>query len=326
MVGRVLPPLRGPASLKGALCADILFCRQTITQPAVSAKGSQMAVLIVLIVVLLVLLAVIRSPRFKGGLGELTAHAGMKLFLDGNSYHIIRNVTLPTGKGSTQIDHVVVSRFGIFVIETKTMNGAIYGGENDRQWTQAMGGRKFRFMNPLRQNYKHTRTLAELLGVPHEKMISIVMLIGDGELKTRDRLPPNVLTSDLAGFIKSYRVLVFTEEEVSGILSTIEAKRLAPGWKTTRQHVAHVRDIKTRAVTAQAPGPVPLLEPASEADPSAPVPPTAQTPSQAAPSPICSKCGKPMILRTAKRGQHVGRKFWGCSGFPSCRHILPWRE
>ncbi len=36
----------------------------------------------------------------------------------------------------------------------------------------------------------------------------------------------------------------------------------------------------------------------------------------------CPKCGNPMILRTARRGKHIGKKFWGCSRFPECREIL----
>lgn len=33
---------------------------------------------------------------------------------------------------------------------------------------------------------------------------------------------------------------------------------------------------------------------------------------------VCPKCGKPLVLRTAKKGENVGNQFWGCSGFPKC--------
>jgi hypothetical protein len=39
-------------------------------------------------------------------------------------------------------------------------------------------------------------------------------------------------------------------------------------------------------------------------------------------SPCCPKCGNEMVLRTAKRGDNQGGKFWGCSKFPECRGIL----
>ena len=41
--------------------------------------------------------------------------------------------------------------------------------------------------------------------------------------------------------------------------------------------------------------------------------------SQAAHENLCPLCGGKMVLRTAKKGSHVGEKFWGCSGFPKCR-------
>ncbi|MGX8704917.1 MAG: topoisomerase DNA-binding C4 zinc finger domain-containing protein, partial [bacterium] len=35
---------------------------------------------------------------------------------------------------------------------------------------------------------------------------------------------------------------------------------------------------------------------------------------------ICPRCGKPLVLRTAKKGDHAGEQFYGCSGFPGCRY------
>jgi four helix bundle suffix protein len=40
-------------------------------------------------------------------------------------------------------------------------------------------------------------------------------------------------------------------------------------------------------------------------------------------APICAACGKPMILRTARKGPRTGLRFWGCSGYPKCKAILP---
>lgn len=42
-------------------------------------------------------------------------------------------------------------------------------------------------------------------------------------------------------------------------------------------------------------------------------------PEEKASSPVCQKCGSPMVLRTAKKGAYAGQKFWGCSGYPTCR-------
>jgi restriction system protein len=37
--------------------------------------------------------------------------------------------------------------------------------------------------------------------------------------------------------------------------------------------------------------------------------------------PVCPKCGKPMALRTARRGKNAGSPFWGCCGYPKCNGV-----
>ena len=88
------------------------------------------------LVPLFILVAIIKSPWFKGLLGEFVINLSVKLLLDKNQYHLIKNVTLPTEDGTTQIDHIIVSVFGVFVVETKNMKGWIYGGQNKKTWTQ----------------------------------------------------------------------------------------------------------------------------------------------------------------------------------------------
>jgi four helix bundle suffix protein len=38
--------------------------------------------------------------------------------------------------------------------------------------------------------------------------------------------------------------------------------------------------------------------------------------------PVCPKCGKSMVLRTAKTGKNTGQSFWGCSGYPECKGLV----
>ena len=81
---------------------------------------------------------------FKGWLGEAQGALAHLLFLDRSVYHTLNNVTLATANGTTQIDHVIVSRHGIFVIEAKNMKGWIFGNERDPQWTQSFTRAKSR--------------------------------------------------------------------------------------------------------------------------------------------------------------------------------------
>ena len=64
-------------------------------------------------------------------------------------YHLMNHVTLLMQDGTTQVDHILVSRFGVFVIETKHYTGWILGQPHDDYWTQAIYRKKSRFRNPL---------------------------------------------------------------------------------------------------------------------------------------------------------------------------------
>ena len=75
---------------------------------------------------------------FKGWVGEMQGTLAAKIRLDSEIYRSINNVTIPTANGTTQIDHVIVSKYGIFVVETKNIKGWIYGDEKQAQWTQVL--------------------------------------------------------------------------------------------------------------------------------------------------------------------------------------------
>src|SRR5205807_616293 len=68
-------------------------------------------------------------------------------------YHHFRKIILPTSRGSCEIDHLIVSPFGLFVIESKDRSGWIFGEESERNWTAVHFKNKYTFQNPLHQNY-----------------------------------------------------------------------------------------------------------------------------------------------------------------------------
>ncbi|HBA26094.1 MAG TPA: nuclease [Nitrospinae bacterium] len=237
---------------------------------------------------LAILVAVVKTPWFKGIFGEFIINTSAKLFLDKDQYHLIKNVTLPTEDGSTQIDHIIVSRYGVFVVETKNMKGWIFGEPNQKTWTQKIYKHTSKFQNPLHQNYKHTKTLEYLLGLTDQQIHSVIVFIGDGTFKTD--MPENVTYGGgYLRYIKSKTEPVLSESEVNEITSKIESGRLTPSFKTNREHVAHVRNIIAEKETNNAM--------------------------------VCPKCGSSMVVRETKKGQNIGKKFWGCSGFPKCRYV-----
>ena len=184
------------------------------------------------------------KSTFKGFLGETVINVAMWLKLEKNVYHRLNGITLPRANGgSTQIDHIIVSVYGIFVIETKNYKGWIYGSEKQRQWTQAFpNGSKFKFQNPLRQNYLHIKTLADLLGLELGYFHSMIAFIGECELKTRDELPEHVLTSGMVSYVKKKQDEILTEDEVKPIVEQINSNRFSKSWRTNREHKAYLKD------------------------------------------------------------------------------------
>ena len=186
------------------------------------------------------LATIAKSPWFKGMLGEWLLNLSIRLFLDRQEYHLLSNVTLPLEQGSTQIDQVIISRFGVFVIETKNMKGWIFGDPKHKRWTQQQLFRhRHGFQNPLHQNYLHLMTLKSLLGLADHQLHSIVYFIGDCTFKTP--MPENVMRRGLVSYIKSKSTPVLSTADVDRIVDTIQQGRLTASWQTHRQHVTQLK-------------------------------------------------------------------------------------
>ena len=157
---------------------------------------------------LLMLVAITKTAWFKGLMGEWLVNLVARIALPSKYYTRFQNVTLRTRDGTTQIDHVIVSRYGVFCIETKNMTGWIFGNADNRQWTQKIYRQSYRFQNPLRQNYKHVRALESLLGLSRGMVHSMVVFAGGATLKTA--MPDNVTyVLGFPRYVKSFRKAVF---------------------------------------------------------------------------------------------------------------------
>lgn len=187
-----------------------------------------------------VLLLKFFAPQIKGWLGEHAVERVLEDALDPSLYLRLSNVMLPVPGGTTQIDHVVVSRFGIFVIETKNYNGWIFGGPNDAQWTKTVYREKYRFQNPLHQNTGHVRALADLTGVPREFFKSIVVFLRGAEFKTS--MPENVRhTYDLAEYIQSHQKPLLPHDRMQAVVAQIQRKAAGVSPELRANHVANLR-------------------------------------------------------------------------------------
>lgn len=186
------------------------------------------------------------SPKVKGRIGETTVKQVVQHKLDSKLYRHFHDLYLPRpdGRGSTQIDHVVVSPFGIFVIETKNYKGWIFGSADQRQWTQQIYRNKTRFQNPLHQNHLHVRALMAFLNLPESHFRPVVVFIGDAEFKTE--MPSNVINRGLISWIKDHTATALdplTLEEVDRRLSSLVLS--TDQNQASRDHLAGIQTRRT---------------------------------------------------------------------------------
>ena len=182
--------------------------------------------------------------RVKGQIGE--QHIKIKILeqLDRRFYRVFHNLIIPSGGGTTQIDHIIVSPYGIFVVEAKYFAGWIYGGAQQKKWTHTLSHRqKYPFQNPLHQNYKHVKALSELLRLPEKYFISVVVFTHRNcQLKTV--LPDNVCLLD--GFIPY--IQKFQQLMLDGVqLQAACAELSRPQYAATEERVqAHIQSLNGR--------------------------------------------------------------------------------
>ncbi|MCX8519027.1 MAG: nuclease-related domain-containing protein [Methylophilaceae bacterium] len=189
-------------------------------------------------------LAYLQRPEFSHqNRGEALVTSALQSNFHAPDYHLLNHITLKHQGLTTQIDHILVSRFGVFVIETKDYNGWIFANAKQDSWTQVMFRAKFKFQNPIYQNYLHVQAVQELLDfLPASAITSVVVFSGNAEFKTD--MPTGVFTlPGLIGYLKRYTEKVLSLNRVQFCVGRIETARLAI---TRETDVSHVQALKRR--------------------------------------------------------------------------------
>lgn len=235
-----------------------------------------------------ILLFTIYKSKFKGDIGELAVAVVLK-DLDKEKYKILHDIKIENPKALTktsQIDHIIVSTFGIFCIETKGYKGKIYGKETSRQWCQYLTNKKNYFMNPVYQNYGHIKAIETILKNDYPNMIyySIIAFSGEANLDKVETQNAKVCKiKDLENVIKALSIhKVCDKKDVKKIIQIIESNKSK---ETDFNHAIDIKRIK-------------------------------KSNKEKIKENICPKCGAKLVEREGKYG-----KFIGCSNFPKCRFV-----
>ena len=245
-----------------------------------------MQIIIILIIVALTVALKLYSAKIKGSIGEFKVNTRLNFL--GNKYISLNDIFIKSSNGYTsQIDEVVLSEYGIFVIETKNYKGWIFGNENSENWTQVIFNKKHTFRNPIKQNWSHIYALKNILvEFPNIKYFSIVVFTGEATLKSIESTVPVIYINRLKSTIKSLSSeKCLSQSELSKIKSILESTKINE--KSARKE--HVKNIKQNIAEKQ-------LKMANL---------------------ICPRCNSELKLRDGRNG-----KFYGCSNYPRCRFTM----
>lgn len=216
----------------------------------------------------------------KGWIGEKRAAINLWFSLSSKTYKRFHNLIIPSSNGTAQIDHLIISPFGLFVIETKNKKGWIFGSEDGAKWTQVIYSRKYKFQNPLRQAFRQKKVLAEFLGVDDSRIKTIIYFNGNCSFRTR--MPRNVRTYGLGRYIKTYKELLFNEAELQLLYFKLKSFQKT----STLKKRDHLRSLRQRHRSKE----------------------------------TCPRCGSALVVRMVKSGPRAGTEFYGCKSYPKCRY------
>ncbi len=227
-----------------------------------------------------------------GEFGERTVSSYLE-DLPCEDYLVFNDLLIKDGNHTTQIDHIVISRYGVFVLETKNIHGKVYGSGNKEFWSQYLpdwGYKRYgstqehEVRNPLWQNAGHIKSVRKLVFGSDVPVYGIVIFPSETEVHVTAELPVLKMW-EVVPYIKQYQDIVLLYEQMDSfkrrlleVSSRSESDR--------KHHLENISRNKDRRNAAIASGRCPL-------------------------------CGGQLVLRNGKYGQ-----FWGCSNYPDCKYTL----
>lgn len=151
---------------------------------------------------------------------------------------LITNLLIPIdSERKTEVDAIIVSRKGIYVLEIKDMSGFVRGSDDDEYWTQINDYHRLSFKNPIEQNERHCKAVDRLLNYGYEiSNVVLFTLLEDQEIESWGKL-----CFSITGFINAMYECedIIPKNEVERISNTLFAYKA-----TNKQMHNHIVQIK----------------------------------------------------------------------------------
>ena len=239
---------------------------------------------------------------------------------------ILHDIYLEQDDLSAQIDFLLITRQHIYVIECKNLFGDIEIDEKGSFIRHVKYGKFYKkegLYSPVTQNERHLNVLKEVrrqaklgsfLGLS-EKIFdnnfasnykSIIVLANSKTILNDQKAP------------KEIRNKVIRADQLISYIKRVDAEAKDVNWseESMQETIQYFLDKSIPSKSDYSQKYAELLAECQKI--SKPIDTTSEVGISNKSEKTCPKCGKALVLRTAKKGANVGNQFWGCSGYPKC--------
>lgn len=221
-------------------------------------------------------------PKLRGFMGEFWLRQELEK-LNVRKYKLLNDIMIEDENGTHQIDHIIISKYGIFVIEMKNFYGLICGNDYSKKWKQYLGKNKIEFYNPLFQNYGHVKVLSKFLNINEEKFVPIICFSNQVKLKVKS----NKIVTQLGLINKEIKKIneIIIDEDIEELYHKIKSANIKDK-KRRKMHVKSIRENKIKDDNLSKKN-------------------------------LCPICNSELVERKGKYGTFIG-----CSNYPKCRYTV----
>lgn len=194
---------------------------------------------IVIIVTMVVISIIVVFKRRKVNDINLGEEEVNKVLSKLSGYKLLSDIMIRKEDGTSQIDHILIGKKGIFVIETKDYSGTIRGEEYSKYWTQTINKRKNHFYNPIRQNYGHVKSVENLIK-EKDIYISLIVFTNRSKLKGLKTDTPVIQVKKLKKFIRKYKSdIKLSNDQIEDIYKCLKKGNVQSS-RARRKHVKRI--------------------------------------------------------------------------------------
>ena len=158
-------------------------------------------------------------------------------------------------KKSSQLDHLIVSPYGIFVVETKNHKGWVFGDVNGKVWTQVLGGdagwraygghSHYTFFNPVTQNELHMEHLSRQIKIPRNFMTGMIVFTNPEAYLGNVNCTCCYTLDIFAEALLSYNNVLWNKKQTEFVIKSVE-KLNSSSYSLNKEHVTYVKDLQHR--------------------------------------------------------------------------------